>query len=86
MFGYADFALGHFARTEDVGQSVIKIIKRDWMMQRDEGSQPRWEALISTGLIEKSAIDLLADEVWPQDEIEEELDELDEVGGDASLK
>jgi hypothetical protein len=85
MFGYADFALGHFARTENVGRTVIKIIKRNWMMQRDTGSQPRWEALLSTGLIEKSAIDLLADEVWPQDEIAEEPDELDEVDGDASL-
>jgi hypothetical protein len=85
MFGYADFALGHFARTDDVGRTVIEIIKRDWMMLRDTGSQPRWEALLSTGLIEKSAIDLLADEAWPPDEIEEEPDELDEEDGDASL-
>ncbi len=86
MFGYADFALGHFARTDDVGRSVIKIIKSDWMMQQDICSQPRWEALISTGLIEKSDIDLLVDEVWPPDEIEEEPDELDEADDDASLK
>ena len=38
-FGYADFALGHFGRDDDVGQSVIRIIKRDWTMQRKECSQ-----------------------------------------------
>ena len=38
-FGYADFALGHFGRDDNVGQSVIRIIKRDWTMQRDECSQ-----------------------------------------------
>jgi hypothetical protein len=87
MFGYADFALGHFARTDKVERSVIKIIRRDWTTQRDIGSQPRWEELTSTGLIEESAIELLADEVWPQDEIEEEeLDELDEADGNTSLK
>ena len=33
-FGYADFALGHFGRNDNVGQSVLEIIKRDWTMQR----------------------------------------------------
>jgi hypothetical protein len=33
-FGYADFALGHFGRDDDVGQPVIGVIKRDWRMQR----------------------------------------------------
>ena len=67
-FGYADFALGHFGRDDNVGQSVIEIIKRDWTMQRDECSQERWEALIRTGLIKEAAVELLADQVWPQDD------------------
>jgi hypothetical protein len=65
-FGYADFALGHFSRDDDLVQSVLRIIKRDWTMQRDECSQGRWEELISTGLVTADAINLVADEVWPE--------------------
>lgn len=71
-FGYADFALGHFGCDDNVGQSVIKIIKRDWTMQRDECSQERWETLIRTGLLKEAAIELMADRVWPQDDDEDE--------------
>jgi len=54
--------------------------------RRDMRSQPRWEALTSTGLIKKSAIDLLAGAVWPQDKIKEEPDELDEEDDNAGLR
>ena len=63
-FGYADFALGHFARTENIGRSVIDIIKRDWTMLENCGQQ-RWEYLIRDGLVKKPAIIALANEVWP---------------------
>jgi len=65
-FGYADFALGHFARNDDVGQAVIEIIKRDWCMQRDECDQARWEELIDTGMIKDVAVHKLSDAVWRQ--------------------
>src|SRR5262245_42400821 len=48
-FGYADFALGHFGREENVGQSVVGIIKGDWTMQRDECGQQRWEEFLDSG-------------------------------------
>jgi hypothetical protein len=76
-FGYADFALGHFGRDDDIGQSVIRIIKRDWTMLRKEGSQERWEMLLRTGLIKQAAVEALADQVWPQDHDEEDLDDDD---------
>ncbi len=76
-FGYADFALGHFGRDKNVGQSVIRIIKRDWIMQRNECSQERWETLLRTGLVKHAAIEMLAEEVWAQDDEEEGLDEDD---------
>jgi len=76
-FGYADFALGHFGREDNIGQSVIRIIRRDWTMQRDEGSQERWETLLRTGLVKQDAVEALADQVWPQDDDEEDLDEDD---------
>jgi hypothetical protein len=59
-FGYADFALGHFGRDDDVGQSMIRIIKRDWTMQPDKCGQERWETLIRTGLVKEAAIELMA--------------------------
>ena len=87
-FGYADFALGHFGRDDNVGQSVIEIIKRDWTMQRDECSQARWEALIRTGLIKEAAVEQLADQVWPQDDDDDDLadDDLDGDDGTATLR
>jgi len=75
-FGYADFALGHFARNDDVGQSVIEIIRRDWTMQRDECGQERWEVLITDGLVKAAAIETLADEVWREDQPDED-DEIE---------
>jgi hypothetical protein len=67
-FGYADFALGHFGRDENVGQSVIEIIKRDWMMQRDECGQNRWEEFLDSGLVKKPAVHALADQVWAEND------------------
>jgi hypothetical protein len=74
-FGYADFALGHFGRDANVGQSAIRIIKRDWIMLRDECGVARWETLLRTGLIKEAAVEALADQVWPQDNDEEDLDD-----------
>jgi hypothetical protein len=33
-FGYADFALGHFGRNDNVGQSVLQIIRRGIALSR----------------------------------------------------
>ena len=77
MFGYADFALGHFGREDNIGQSVIRIIKRDWTMLRDEGREQPWETLLRTGLVKQDAVEKLAAEVWPQDDEDENLDEDD---------
>jgi hypothetical protein len=46
-------------------------------MQRDEGSQQRWETLLRTGLVKQDAVEKLAAEVWPQDDEDEDLDEDD---------
>jgi hypothetical protein len=83
LFGYADFALGHFGRNDDVGQSVLRIIERDWTMQRKEGREERWETLLRTGLVKEAAIEALADQVWPQDDDDEE--DLDDDDGATPL-
>jgi hypothetical protein len=76
MFGYADFALGHFGR-EEYRAVRQRDHKRDWTMLRDEGSQQRWETLLRTGLVKQDAVEKLAAEVWPQDDEDEDLDEDD---------
>jgi hypothetical protein len=76
-FGYADFALGHFGREDNIGQSVIRIIRRDWTMQRKECSQERWETLLRTGLVKQDAVEAVANQVWPQVDEDEDLDEDD---------
>ena len=78
-FGYADFALGHFGRDENVGQSVIEIIKGDWMMQRDECGQRRWEEFLHSGLVKKAAVHALADQVWPEIANDDNLDGDDDT-------
>jgi hypothetical protein len=47
-------------------------------MLRDECSQQRWEALISTELIKKQAINLLAEEVWPEIDDDDEPEDAGE--------
>ena len=74
LFGYADFALGHFGREDNIGQSVIRIIRRDWTMQRKECSQERWETLLRTGLVKQDAVEAVANQVWPQVDEDEDLD------------
>ena len=83
-FGYADFALGHFGRNDNVGQSVIEIIKRDWTMQTVQCSQQRWEGLTSAGLIKEDAVEQLADQVWPQYHDDDDLAEDDPDGEDGT--
>jgi hypothetical protein len=74
-YGYADFAIGHFASTDDVETAALKIIRRDWCRQRDEG-QARWETLDETGLIKVAAVHQLADAVW-RDEVDDIADNED---------
>jgi hypothetical protein len=73
-FGYADFALGKFARCDDVGEAAIEIIKRDWVMQRDECNQARWEDIVDAGLITEDAARQLGDAVWPAGNDEADVD------------
>jgi hypothetical protein len=59
-----------FGRDENVGQSLIEIIKGDWMMQRDECGQTRWEEFPDSGLVKKDAVYALADQVWAENDDE----------------
>jgi hypothetical protein len=79
LSGYADFALGHFSRDDEIERSVLEIIKRNWSMLRDECSQQRWEELISTGLVKEDAINQIADEVWPAIEGDDDLEDHADV-------
>jgi hypothetical protein len=63
-YGYCDFAVGHFSKTDDFVAAVVKEIKSDWEEQRDQFCQARWAYLFGNGLIDKATALRLRDEVW----------------------
>lgn len=78
--GYADFALGSFARGVPIEASVKAILIADWQSQRREWEQERWECFMSAGLISESTANQWADEAWEveHDSEEDEDEEIDE--------
>jgi hypothetical protein len=62
-FGYADFALGHFGRSDDVGQSVIEIIKRDWTMATRPMQPATMGGFGEHRIDQMDAVEQLADQV-----------------------
>jgi len=75
---------GCIGRNDNVGQSVLEIVKRDWTMQTIQCSQPRWETLTSARLIKEEAIEQLADQVWPQYHVDDDLADDDPDGEDGT--
>ena len=63
-FGYCDFAIGHFPKTNDFVSAAAKAIKEDWEWQRDEFTQLRWAYLFGSGLIDEATSLRLREEVW----------------------
>ena len=66
-YGYCDFAIGHFSKTDDFVFKAAEEIRGDWAWLRDQYCQSRWAYLFDEGLIsEKTAIQI-AEEVWDDD-------------------
>jgi hypothetical protein len=63
-FGYCDFAIGHFPKTDDFVSAAANEIKSDWEWQRDEFTQLRWAYLFGNGLIDEATSLRLRKEVW----------------------
>ena len=63
-FGYCDFAIGHFPRTQDVVAMSANQIQDDWEWQRDQLCQSRWSRFLSGGLIDKASSIKMRDHVW----------------------
>jgi hypothetical protein len=53
------------------------IICADWACQNGQWEQQRWVYLFDTGLISKAEANAWADEVWPSEPDEEEIDDED---------
>ena len=53
-YGYCDFAIGHFSKTDDFITAAANEIKGDWEWQRDQFSQERWAYLFGSGLIDEA--------------------------------
>lgn len=63
-FGYCDFAIGHFPKTDDFVTAAAAEIRNDWEWQRDEFSQSRWAYLFGNGLIDEPTAIRIREEVW----------------------
>ena len=63
-FGYCDFAIGHFPKTDDFVSTATEEIRRNWEWQRDQFSQSRWAYLFDTGLIDEGTAIRLREEIW----------------------
>ena len=63
-FGYCDFAIGHFSKTDDFITAAANEIKGDWEWQRDQFCQDRWAYLFGSGLIDEATSIRIREEVW----------------------
>jgi hypothetical protein len=63
-FGYCDFAIGHFPKTDDFISTAAAGIRSDWEWQRDQFNQSRWAYLFDSGLIDETMAIRLREEVW----------------------
>jgi hypothetical protein len=63
-YGYCDFAVGHFSKTDNFVAAAAKEIKSDWEEQRDQFCQARWAYLFGSGLIDEATAIRLREEVW----------------------
>jgi hypothetical protein len=63
-FGYCDFAIGHFPKTDDFVPTATEEIRSNWEWQRDQFSQSRWAYLFGNGLIDEATAIRLREEVW----------------------
>jgi hypothetical protein len=63
-FGYCDFAIGHFPKTDDFVTTAANEIKGDREWQRDQFCQDRWAYLFGSGLVDEAASIRIREEVW----------------------
>jgi len=68
VFGYCDFALGHFGREEELKEGCRGVVTADWTAQYEGCSQGRWAYLFSTGQVGEEEANTWADAVWPEGE------------------
>ncbi len=63
-FGYCDFAIGRFPKTDGFVAAAANELKGDWEWQSDQCCQERWEYLFDSGLIDEATAVQLREEVW----------------------
>jgi len=71
MYGYCDFAIGHFPIVDNPVVRAAEVIKDDWTWSYHQGEQQRWAYLFDTGLIDAETADRLAGEVWEDEQSHE---------------
>ena len=68
LFGYCDFAIGHFGADEELIRGSRRVITADWEAQSAWIEQERWVYLFSEGLVDREEAAEWADTVWPEPE------------------
>ena len=63
-FGYCDFAIGHFSKTDNFISDAASEIGGDWEWQRDQFCQSSWAYLFGNGLIDEATAIRIREEVW----------------------
>jgi hypothetical protein len=78
LYGYTDRALGWFEAAVPVEEGAKSIILGDWQRQAGYG-QEHWEAFWDAGLVDLATAYAWAAEAWPEEELEDELYDEDEL-------
>ena len=66
LWGYRDFALGHFRLNQGLKSGSRRVITQDWNVQSGRFQQGRWVYLFSEGLVHRKETESWADAVWPE--------------------
>ena len=79
MFGYCDFALGHFGADEDWRQAAKEILQGDWRGAYESWDQAPWAYLFDSGVVPEAEAMAWRAEAWAgHADFEVEDEELDD--------
>jgi hypothetical protein len=75
VYGYCDFALGHFGRDVEPLEAAKQPITRFWNSMKVEADQEQWERLFSSAAISREKALAWRESVWPPPAIDDDDDE-----------
>ena len=73
-YGCTDHAIGFIKGGSESVEAAKQVIIKSWVSQRTTYDQERWSYLFNEGLIDNATAQAWADEVWPEEILDEEND------------